>query len=302
MKKEELVSRIQNYMNVQKEYQQSLRNAKGRKRFAVLDFFANNFGGRTLSGSIFGVIGYIAALPLGIFALIPMVAASVLGFFVPKLVEKINLKLMGKFGRKYAKQYLGEKADSFYAYHLICQKELLEAKNFDEVSKKDLSEFCKTVKSNHNVYDSYLKEVVSDKIEKRYQKDYHKIVSILNKEGYESKNAQAKIERIIQKNEEVLKPWCDLQNECGAYASKIADCAKEFNPNIEVLNKKLYSADSSRLRKQVEQYIDNNMMKSVECNISSLFEDSKQNQRLTKYVSKNNEKEENEDFDKKLYN
>lgn len=304
MKREELVSRIENYMNVQKEYQESVRNAKGRKRFAVLDFFANNFGGRMFSGAVFGIVGLLAAAPLGIFALIPMAAACVLGFFAPKLAEKITLKLMTKFGNKYSKQYLGNKAEDMYAYHLICQKKLWNAKNADEISNKDLQNFCKDVKLNHDSYDRKLQEVLLDKIDKRNNKDYGKIVKILAKENFQNENTQQKVEKILAKNEEVLKPWYELNKECGEFASKLADCAKEFNPDMKAVNKKVYFADEKELRTAVNNYIEENNIKPVEFDTSKLFEDEDKKQRLTNYASKTKEKEneEVEEYSKKMYN
>lgn len=301
MKKEELVSK---FMDIQKEYQMTVRNAKGKKIFAVLDFFANNIGGRVLSGAGFGVVGLLAAAPLGIFALIPMAAAWVLGFFVPKFVEKINLSLMGKFGNLYTKHYLASKAENDYAYYLICQKDLVNAENLDNVSKKDWKNFCKNALHTHYVYDSYLWQTLTKKIDKTRDKDAAKIRKIMKDSHFDADTKSAKVEEILKNHEKVLAPWCELKNECGKFASQLADCAKEFNPEMKMADKRSYFADKGKLRHDVEKYVEENELKAVEFDSSSLFEESNEKQNLTKYTSKDkeNEKEEEKEFDKKMLN
>ena len=317
MKKEELVSK---FMDVQHEYQMTVRNAKGKKRFAFLNFFANNIGGRVFSGSVFGTAALLAAAPLGIFALIPMAAGLALGFFVPKIIEKINLSLMGKFGKLYTKHYLANKAEDQFAYYLICQKNLVNAENLDNVSKKDWKKFCEDALSTHYVYDSYLWEALTRKIDSRRYKDTVQIKKIMNNSHFDADTKRAKVEKILAKHEKALAPWCELKNECGKFAANIFECAKEFNPQTDVFIKKYekdngkleyspiyntssYFDNAEKLRKSVYDKYDG-FTKLVKCNMSALLEEPDCVQKFTDYTPKDKEngKEEEKGFDKEMLN
>lgn len=301
MKKEETVSKVQNYLNTFSDYRKIVEAQKGKKRFGVLDFFANNIGGRVFSGSIFGTVGLLLAAPLGIFALIPMAATGALGFFVPKIVEKINLKRMDGFGVKYTRHYLKEKACFWSGYHWIIQKKVSMAETDDEIADKDLNEFLETAKLAHKRYSEEALEFVREKIEKRTVMDEAKINKVLSNKGYSSSKKQAKVEKILAEHEKVVTPWFELNNEAKEFALNNTDCLKELDSNIQLVNDNNYftNDNASYLRNKVYKS-HNDIMRPVEFDTQELSDEPKNNQHVVKVVSKNNEKEEQENFDKIL--
>ena len=282
MNKEEFLSKLKKNFETQKKYNENAEKAKGRKTFKFIDFFVGQTPGRLTLGFLMATVAIFAAAPLGIWALAFALPGFAVGFFGAKLAEKINLSLSNKFGCKYSRNKINKDTWYHWAYDLICLKieDLVKSNDPNKVTDEVMKQFVDSTASNYRTYKMYVEDLVSSKIANRCKKDYNKITKLLK-----NPNTQAKVEKIIDKNEKDLKMWCDLQNECGKYAEELYDVAKDFNPNMEPINKKALYADYDLLRKQVNRYAKENGLNPVEFDTSDLVEKSSGKVNLSKYSS-----------------
>ena len=288
MEKEKMIDDIERYMETQKEVCKKREKLKGRRFFDITEYFHSHFAGKfMLAGFLFNAFlfgGYFALPLFGIATGLPAAAivisfgvvGFVAGFFLPKLIHKICINLKGKFGRKYAKNYVYNGVHNHYVYNLICNKEVVKAERTSKIPQDKFKDFVKYAKSFPTSYKYDLDECMGNKIAKRHKKDFNKISKLLNSGDVYSQRTQDKINKIIEKNEKFVKPWCDLYNECGEYGIKFEEHARDFNKDMPPIVYNRFKADVGFLRKKVNRYIKQNGYQSVEFDAEAITDNEQQ--------------------------
>ena len=204
------------------------------------------------------VFGLLTKIPT--YLAIPVAAASAIttSMLIPMALHKVFMHSKHKIGRGYAKMELDSYFDALKSYTKENIKNLINSKSADDVTERDLDVFASGFGNVTENYKKTLDKYVGKKIYKQVETDYKKIQKLLSQEKNQEKNRQ-KIEKIIERNEKLMTPWCELYNTCGQTAKNLYNGAHDLDNDFEILPDNKFVADKELLRKKVNNLI----MKSV---------------------------------------
>jgi hypothetical protein len=246
MKNQNTITDIKQYMSKLRVLNEQAKKEKGRKVFG-------------LSSNIPFLIGTTAlgAIPVPMIlgnlfpmATLTMIPGAAIGFFAPKLVHQICLKSKGKIGQIYAKNKIGQYIDTIYKYNLLALKNVVDAKNVNQISDEDFNKFVEQATKTANTYKFMLDDYVGKVIKNRVESDYKKVINLLKEPN---KNYQ-KIQNILDKNREFVAPWVDIYNQYGKDAKVLMQFACKFDDSLKMPKDNNFYADIDYLSKKVDQY------------------------------------------------
>lgn len=200
------------------------------------------------------VLAIFAKLPA--YFAIPIAGASACttGMLIPLALHKIFMHSKHKIGRGYAKMELDSYFDSLKGYTKENLKNLINSKSHDDVTEAELEAFANVFGNVTENYKTTLDKYVGKKIYNKVKTDYNKVEKLLAKQTNQEKNRQ-KIQKIIERNEKALEPWCELYNTCGKTAKNLYEGAHNLNESFEILPDNKFVADNKLLRKKVNQLV-----------------------------------------------
>lgn len=196
----------------------------------------------------------VAKLPIFIACPVAIVSGVGLSFGLPNLIHQLTLKGNSKKSRGYAKLEIDSLFNVMKEVFSKNHKRILNAESAEELSQEEIDAFIKQAGIYAENYKYFLGKYVGERIYKRNEADYKKIKKLYETLNYSNKyETLSKMEKIVLKNNEYNKPWCDIYNSCGETSKQLYSITKSICEDLQIPVDKKFQADYKYINKRIEK-------------------------------------------------
>ena len=186
----------------------------------------------------------------------PVAIVSSIGFSLglPNLIHHLILKANSKKSRGYAKLEIDSLFNVMKEIYSKNYKRIINAESAEELSQEEIDSFVKQAGIYAENYKYFLGKYVGERIFKKNQDDYKKIKNLYSNMNSTNKyQTLSKIEKIVLKNNQYNKPWCELYNSCGRISKKLYNITKPVCESLQIPADKKFEADYKYINKKIEK-------------------------------------------------
>lgn len=161
-------------------------------------------------------------------------------------------------------------------------KNLVYSTSENDVSKEELEDFINQTKIFADNYKTSLDKYVLSKVNKINKSHYNAIEKLnKHKSRYSAETFNKKINKIIEKNNKHVAPWCKLYNNCGNVCKNLYLRTTQMNSNISMPDENVFKVDPCWLNKKVVKDFGVSTNATLTCQKINTFDIDIKNQHTT---------------------